>query len=86
MTSTYYDKLSKEYEEMMSALCVSLEDIDQNSELKVITHDKTEKRADLRSIDYVPQSLEEASEFQDLLVEECLLRDMDIVDKTTSTL
>ena len=86
MTSSYYDELSKEYEEMMSALCVSLEEIDQNSVLKVITHDETEKISDPRSIDYLPQSLEEASKFQDLLVEECLLRDMDIVDKTTSTL
>ena len=33
-------------------------------------------------IEFIPQSLEEAATFQDLLVRECLLRDIDMVDFT----
>ena len=86
MNSTYREDLQKEYEEMMSHLSGSLEEINNKSKIKLILHDKTEKTADPKSVDFIPQTVEEDLTFQDLLVEECLLRDMEIVDKSTANL
>ena len=86
MTSSYKDQIEKEYEEMISNLSTSLEEIRQKSELKLITHDEIEKNSDPYSVDFVPKSVEEAAIFHDLLVEECILRNVDIIYKTTSTL
>ena len=44
MNSTYREDLQKEYEEMMSHLSGSLEEINNKIKIKLISHDKTEKQ------------------------------------------
>ena len=64
----------------MDELSVSLDEIKNNSQLKIIDHNETEKIADPLSIDFEPTTVAEASKFMDLLVEESLLRDMDVLN------
>ena len=47
---------------------------------------KLRKKADPLSINFEPTSVAEASKFMDLLVEESLLRDMDVLEKTREEL
>ena len=82
MTSDYKNKIQQDYEEIKEEIDVCLDIIKKESKLKVITHDKVEAKNEPFSIDFIPQSLEEAATFQDFLVDECLLRDIDMVDLT----
>ena len=59
MNSTYREDLQKEYEEMMPHISRSLEEINNKSKIKLILHDKTEKTADPKSVDFIPQTVEE---------------------------
>lgn len=68
---------------MILELRVSLDKI-KNSKLKLITHGKTD--GDPKSIDFVAKTVKDPSSFQEFLVEESILRDLDIVGKTSSAL
>ena len=63
-----------------------IQETDKESQLKVILLDNTEKKADPFSTDFDPATLAEESQFQALLIEESLLRDMDIVEKSREEL
>ena len=63
-----------------------IQETEKESQLKVILLDETEKKADPFSIDFEPTTLAEESQFQDFLVEESLLRDMEIVEKSMEEL
>ena len=70
----------------MNDLTTSLEEIDKHNEMKMIYHDQTEKNGDPFSINVEPTTVAEASQFQDLLVEEILLRNLNIMEKSRDEL
>ena len=82
MTSEYREQLEVEYNELKTELDVSIDVLKKESKLRVIAHDQIEAKADPFSIDYAPSNLEESTTFQDLLVDECLLREIDKVNLT----
>ena len=86
ITSKYKDEIKQQYDHLMNELTTSLEEIDKHSEIKIIYHDQTEKIGDPFSINFEPTSVAEASQFQDLLVEESLLRNLDIMEKSRDEL
>ena len=82
ITSKYMDKLRQEYENLKCKFTTSLDEVEKNIELKIITHDETEKISDPYLIDFQPTTVCKASQFQDLLAEEILLHDLDIIEKS----
>ena len=65
----------------MNQLSDNIENIRNESKLKIINHNHQESTSDLLSIDYIPQNTVEALVFMELLTDECLLRDLDTMDK-----
>ena len=78
--------MNREHVHLLSELTLSIQETDKESQLKVILLDKTEKKADPFSTDFDPATLAEESQFQALLVEESLFRDMEIVEKSREEL
>ena len=82
MNSDYKQAIQEEYEFLKQELKVSLDEIKKDTKLVLITHDATKSSANPFSIGFQPSTIKEARRFQDLLVEECLLRDIEIVGVT----
>lgn len=78
--------IEEEYQVLKEELKVSMDDIKKHTKLVLINHNATESAANPFSIGFQPKTIEEASTFQDLLVEECLLRDIEIVGVTQETM
>ena len=57
-------------------------EIKKGTKLILNEHDVTESAANPFMIGFQPSTIDKASTSQDLLVEECLLRDLDIVNVT----
>jgi len=81
ITKNYMQNLSNEINIIMNQLSDDIENVRNESKLKIINHDHQESTSDLLSIDYIPQNTVEALVFMELLSDECLLRDLDTMDK-----
>ena len=73
MNSEYKHAIEEEYQVLKEELKVSLDDITNSSKIVLGSNDATKSAANPFSIECQPSTIEEASDFQDLLVEECLL-------------
>ena len=82
MNSKYRESIEEEYNILKEELKGSMDKIKKGTKLILNEHDMTESAANPFSIGFQPSTIDEASTFQDLLVEECLLRDLDIVNVT----
>lgn len=65
----------------MNQLSDDIENARNESKLKIINYDYQESTSDPLSIDHIPQNTVEALLFIELLTNECLLRDLDAMDK-----
>ena len=74
INSEYKEKLESEYQHLKNELTVSLDLLEKESKIKLITHDVLEAKSDPFSIDFIPTNLEESVTFQDFLVDECIMR------------
>ena len=61
---------------------MSLDLLEKESKIKLITHDVLEAKSDPFSIDFIPTNLEESVTFQDFLVDKCIMRDINCAEKT----
>ena len=78
--SDYKDRLQAEYREIKKYFYFSLDVLKKESKLKLISNNDVEALADPFSIDYLPATLEEFTTFQDLILDECLLREIDMIN------
>ena len=81
ITKNYAQNLSNEINTIMNQLSDDIENVRNESKLKIINHDHQESISDPLSIDHMPQNTVEALVFMELLTDECLLRDLDTMDK-----
>ena len=82
MMSDYKDRLQAEYREIKKYFYFSLDVLKKESKLKLISNNDVEALADPFSIDYLPATLEEFTTFQDLILDECLLHEIDMINMT----